>query len=57
MTLTIAHTMAEATMLRPGRRLLFAGRVSDEDDEDKSYGLEIQEDDVRAFARDGNWDL
>jgi hypothetical protein len=46
-----------ATAPRPGRRMIFAGRVSDEDDEDKSYGLEIQEDDVRAFARAEDWDL
>ena len=37
--------------------MIFAGRVSDEDDEDKSYGLEIQEDDVRAFAGPEDWDL
>jgi site-specific DNA recombinase len=55
--MTLAHTLADATRLRPGRRLVFAGRVSDEDDEDKSYGLQIQEDDVRAFAQADDWDL
>jgi site-specific DNA recombinase len=57
MSITIVHSLAEATALRPSRRLLFAGRVSDEDEEDKSYGLEIQEDDVRKFAHECDWDL
>jgi hypothetical protein len=55
---TPARTHVERErVLRPGRRLAFAGRVSDEDEEDKSYGLEIQEDDVRNFAHTYDWDL
>jgi site-specific DNA recombinase len=48
---------SQACQLRPGRRAIFAGRVSSEDQKDWGYGLDTQQDDVVKFAQTNDWDL